>query len=186
MLRLREAAQPLDGVRILDMTRVLAGPSSTRTLASHGADVLSIRAEKLPAIEAFDLDTGYGKRSAYLDLTKPADAEKLRNLARNAHVFVDSYRPGALAGLGLTPASLAHLSPGIVYVSLSCYGHVRGPIALAGKSLLRRPQALRSIRAALLQPGRGERANLCPSSSRRRLAITFLDIWPRLARSPLF
>lgn len=128
VLRLREAAQPLDGVRIVDMTRVLAGPSSTRTLASHGADVLSIRAEKLPAIEAFDLDTGHGKRSAYLDLTKPADAEALRNLARNAHVFVDSYRPGALAGLGFTPASLAHLSPGIVYVSLSCYGQ-RGPWA---------------------------------------------------------
>jgi crotonobetainyl-CoA:carnitine CoA-transferase CaiB-like acyl-CoA transferase len=121
-LRLPDAKQPLDGVRVLDLTRVLAGPSAGRTLASHGADVLSVRAEKLPTIDLFDLDTSFGKRSTFLDLAKPGDAEALRTLARNAHVFVDSYRPGALAKLGFSPAALSHASPGIIYVSISCYG----------------------------------------------------------------
>jgi crotonobetainyl-CoA:carnitine CoA-transferase CaiB-like acyl-CoA transferase len=123
VLRLGKDKQPLDGVRVLDFTRVLAGPTVGRTLASHGADVLGIRMERLPTIELFDLDTGQGKRSAYLDLVKPADAERLRALARDAHVFVDSYRPGALADLGVTPAALSHSSPGIIYCAVSCYGH---------------------------------------------------------------
>ncbi|MBV9992835.1 MAG: CoA transferase [Alphaproteobacteria bacterium] len=122
-LRLSESAMPLDGVRVLDLTRVLAGPSAGRTLASYGAEVLNVRAERLDTTELFDLDTGSGKRSAFLDLVKPADAERLRQLVRNAHVFVDSYRPGALAKLGFTPAALAHVARGITYVSVSCYGH---------------------------------------------------------------
>lgn len=127
-LRLRDSRNPLDGIRVLDLTRVLAGPTCARTLASYGADVLSIRAERLETIEMFDLDTGQGKRCAYLDLVKPADAETLRRLVRGAHIFVDSYRPGALARLGFTPASLAHIARGITYVSVSCYGH-EGPWA---------------------------------------------------------
>jgi hypothetical protein len=128
VLRLGEAKEPLGDVRVLDLTRVLAGPTVGRTLASHGAEVLGIRAEKLPTIDVFDLDTGHGKRSTFLDLTKPGDAEQLRALARDAHVFVDSYRPGALAGLGVTPAALSHSSPGIIYCAVSCYGH-HGPWA---------------------------------------------------------
>lgn len=128
VLRLPEAGEPLSDVRVLDLTRVLAGPVVARTLASHGADVLGIRSERLATDPLFDLDTGWGKRSAFLDLTKPSDAETLRVLARNAHVFVDSYRPGALAGLGITPAALAHTSSGIIYVAVSCYGH-QGPWA---------------------------------------------------------
>lgn len=127
-LRLPESARPLDGIRILDLTRVLAGPTVGRTLASHGAEVLGVRSERLPTIDLFDLDTGHGKRATYLDLAKPGDAEQLRTLARDAHVFVDSYRPGALAELGVTPAALAHCSPGIIYCAVSCYGH-HGPWA---------------------------------------------------------
>lgn len=127
-LRLGDAHAPLDGVRVLDLTRVLAGPACGRTLASYGAEVLNIRAERLDTIELFDLDTGQGKRSAFLDLVNPADAERLRQLVRGAHVFVDSYRPGALARLGFTPAALAHVARGITYVSVSCYGH-EGPWA---------------------------------------------------------
>ena len=127
-LELEEGAQPLAGIRVLDLTRVLAGPTCGRTLASHGAEVLAVRAERLPSFDVFDLDTGHGKRSAFLDLTRPADAERLRALCRDAHVFVDSYRPGALGGLGFTAASLAQMSPGIVQVAVSCYGH-RGPWA---------------------------------------------------------
>jgi len=127
-LRLAESSNPLDGVRVLDLTRVLAGPACGRTLASYGAEVLNVRAERLDTIELFDLDTGQGKRSTFLDLVKPADAETLRRLVRDAHIFVDSYRPGALARLGFTPASLAHIARGITYVSVSCYGH-EGPWA---------------------------------------------------------
>ena len=122
-LRLPEAELPLDGVRVLDLTRVLAGPVAGRTLASHGAEVLAIRSERLANDPLYDLDTGAGKTSAWLELTKPSEAELLRSLARGAHVFVDSYRPGALAGLGITPAALAHSAPGIIYVAVSCYGH---------------------------------------------------------------
>ena len=127
-LRLRDSQYPLDGVRVLDLTRVLAGPTCGRTLASYGAEVLNVRAERLDTIEMYALDTGHGKRSIFLDLVKPADAETLRRLVRGAHIFVDSYRPGALAKLGFTPASLAHIAHGITYVSVSCYGH-QGPWA---------------------------------------------------------
>jgi crotonobetainyl-CoA:carnitine CoA-transferase CaiB-like acyl-CoA transferase len=119
-LRLSNSRRPLGGVRVLDLTRVLAGPACSRLLASHGADVLTIRAERLPAVEFFDLDSGAGKRTAFLDLARPADAEDLRRLVRGAQIFVDSYRPGALAKLGFSPAALAHIAPG--YVSVSAYG----------------------------------------------------------------
>ncbi|HTQ12890.1 MAG TPA: CoA transferase [Rhizomicrobium sp.] len=127
-LRLPQSEAPLAGVRMLDLTRVLAGPAAGRTLASYGADVLGVRAPWLPTIDLFDLDTGAGKRSTCLDLSRPGDAETMRRLVRQCHVFADSYRPGALSGLGFTPAALAHAAPGIVYVSISCYG-ARGPWA---------------------------------------------------------
>jgi crotonobetainyl-CoA:carnitine CoA-transferase CaiB-like acyl-CoA transferase len=116
------AARPLGGVRALDLTRVLAGPSCGRTLAEHGADVLRIGAEHLPSIPPFVVDTGRGKRNAFLDLAKPGDAERLRGLAGEADVFTQGYRPGSLARRGLGPEDLAELRPGIVYVSIDCYG----------------------------------------------------------------
>lgn len=122
-LRLDKSRDPLGNVHVLDLTRVLAGPTAGRTLASYGADVLLVRSDKLPSIEPFELDTGHGKRAINLDLHKPGDAETLRQLARGAHVFVDSYRPGALAKLGFSPVALAHSNPGMIYVSVSCYGH---------------------------------------------------------------
>jgi crotonobetainyl-CoA:carnitine CoA-transferase CaiB-like acyl-CoA transferase len=127
-LRLSDSPTPLGGVRVLDLTRILAGPACSRILASHGADVLSIRAERLPTVELFDLDTGAGKRLAYLDLATPADSEALRRLVRGAHIFVDSYRPGALSKLGFSPAALAHIAPGITTVAVSAYGS-EGPWA---------------------------------------------------------
>jgi crotonobetainyl-CoA:carnitine CoA-transferase CaiB-like acyl-CoA transferase len=127
-LRLDDSEMPLRGIRVLDLTRVLAGPSCGRTLASYGADVLGVRSPNLPTIDLFDLDTGLGKRSAFLDLAKPGHAEVMRGLIRGAHVFVDSYVPGALAKLGFSPEALAHLSPGIVHVAISCYG-TEGPWA---------------------------------------------------------
>jgi len=116
------AARPLGGVRVLDLTRVLAGPTCARSLAEHGADVLKISAAHLADSGLVELDTGIGKLSARLDLRAPADLARLRALAREADVFSQSYRPGALAARGFSPQALAELRPGIVCVSLSAWG----------------------------------------------------------------
>lgn len=127
-LAARGAERPLGGVRILDLTRVLAGPTCARTLAAHGAEVLHVRSRKLPFIEPFVIDTNPGKRSCYLDLDDASDAEQLRRLVRGADVFSQGYRSGTFARRGLSPEELAALRPGIVVVSINCYGH-QGPWA---------------------------------------------------------
>jgi crotonobetainyl-CoA:carnitine CoA-transferase CaiB-like acyl-CoA transferase len=120
--------RPLAGVRVLDLTRVLAGPSCARTLAEHGADVLKITAPHLPSLGDQEFDTGHGKLSAYLDLRQPAELETLKGLIREADVFSQGYRPGTLGNRGLSPEALAQLRPGIVYVSLCAFSH-QGPWA---------------------------------------------------------
>jgi len=119
---LSNATRPLAGVRVLDLTRVLAGPTCARSLAEHGADVLKISAEHLPDNGPVELDTGIGKLSARLDLRKKEDLERLRALVREGDVFSQSYRPGTLAGRGFSPEALAALRPGIVCVTLSAWG----------------------------------------------------------------
>jgi len=116
-------ARPLAGVRVLDLTRVLAGPTCACTLAEHGAEVLHVRSPRLPSLEPFVIDTNPGKRSCHLDLDRVGDAERLRALARGAHVFSQGYRGGALARRGFGPEALAELRPGIIVVSINCYGH---------------------------------------------------------------
>ena len=118
--------RPLAGVRVLDLTRVIAGPECGRTLASHGADVLLVSSPHLPNLPSLVIDLGLGKLSATLDLRRSGDADRLRSLIAGADVFSQSYRPGALAKLGFAPEEVARLRPGIVYVTLSAYGHV-GP-----------------------------------------------------------
>ncbi len=118
--------RPLSGVRVLDLTRVLAGPACGRTLAEHGADVLRISSPNLPSVPPFVLDTGHGKLSAHLDLNDPAHADRLQALVRDADVFCQSYRTGTLDRRGFGPDDLVALRPGIVYVSVNCYGH-EGP-----------------------------------------------------------
>ena len=122
------AARPLAGVRVLDLTRVIAGPVAGRTLAAHGADVLHISAAHLPSFDELVMDTGRGKRSAALDLRAANDRARLRDLAASADIFLQGYRPGAIAGHGFAPEALAALNPGIICVSLSAYGHL-GPWA---------------------------------------------------------
>jgi crotonobetainyl-CoA:carnitine CoA-transferase CaiB-like acyl-CoA transferase len=122
------AARPLDGIRVLDLTRILAGPTCARTLAEHGADVLRIASPRLPEVEAFLPDTSHGKRSAWLDLDEPGATEALRALVAGADVYSQGYRSGALEARGFGADALARLRPGIVVVSLSAYGH-RGPWA---------------------------------------------------------
>src|SRR5437016_2466466 len=125
---LPDGDRPLSGVRVLDLTRVLAGPTCARTLAEHGADVMKITGAHLPNLGYQELDTGHGKLSAELDLRTPGDVDILRGLVRNADVFSQGYRPGTLAGRGLSPEELVAIRPGLVYVSLSAFGHA-GPWA---------------------------------------------------------
>ena len=126
--KLPEGDRPLSGIRVLDLTRVLAGPTCARTLAEHGADVLKITAAHLPSLGYQEHDTGHGKLSAYLDLREKTNVETLHGLAREADVFSQGYRPGTLANRGFSPEALAQLRPGIVVVSLCAFGHV-GPWA---------------------------------------------------------
>lgn len=121
-----DGGRPLSGIRALDLTRVIAGPVCGRTLASYGAEVLLITSPHLPSMPRLVMDTGQGKLSATLDLRRAGDAERLRDLVRRADVFCQSYRPGALAAQGFSPEDVARLRPGIVYVTLSAYGHT-GP-----------------------------------------------------------
>jgi hypothetical protein len=121
-LRLGTSETPLSGLRVLDVSRYLSGPLCAGLLAQHGAEVLAVRTQRLADDRASQLYTDAGKRKIALDLAKPAEAEMLRKLAREADVFVDSNRVGALAGLGFSPASLAHIAPGIVHVSISAFG----------------------------------------------------------------
>ena len=120
--------RPLSGIRTLDLTRILAGPVAARTLAEHGADVLMVTAGHLPQTPEHVRDTSHGKRSCYLDLTKPDQAAKLKELVKGADVFSQGYRPGVLAARGFGPEELARLRPGIVTLTISCYGS-GGPFA---------------------------------------------------------
>ena len=120
------AARPLAGIRVLDLTRIIAGPVCGRTLAAHGADVMRVTAPHLPFVAALVTDAGRGKLSAHLDLGSEDGREGLRKLIAEADVFVQGYRPGGLDRWGFSPQEVAALRPGIVYVSLSAYGHV-GP-----------------------------------------------------------
>ena len=116
----------LTGQRILDLTRVLAGPTSTRLLAEQGAEVLRITAQHLPDSGYLDWDTGLGKRNAFLDLRQADDRTALWRLIEKSDVICQAYRPGALSALGFDPVRLGAVRPGVVCANLSAYGAV-GP-----------------------------------------------------------
>src|SRR5882762_1754595 len=120
--------RPLAGIRVLDLSRVIAGPVAGRTLAAHGADVLLISGPDLPAIPWLSTDNGRGKLSSFVELKTEQGQGTLRDLLAQADILSQGYRPRALAALGFSPQDAAKINPGIVYVSLSAYGH-SGPWA---------------------------------------------------------
>ena len=120
--------RPLAGLRVLDLSRVIAGPVAGRTLAAHGADVLLISGPDLPAIPWLTIDTGRGKLTGFLDLKREQGRAGLLDLLTGADIFSQGYRPSALASLGFSPEEAARINPGIIFVSLSAYGHA-GPWA---------------------------------------------------------
>jgi crotonobetainyl-CoA:carnitine CoA-transferase CaiB-like acyl-CoA transferase len=107
---------------VLDLTRVIAGPVATRTLALYGANVLRIDSPSLPEISWQYLDTGQGKRSALLDLAQPDAAAILDDLLHSADVLVTGYRPGALDRFGLDPASIRSRAPHLITATVDAWG----------------------------------------------------------------
>jgi crotonobetainyl-CoA:carnitine CoA-transferase CaiB-like acyl-CoA transferase len=120
--------RPLAGIRVLDLSRVIAGPVAGRTLAAHGADVLLISGPDLPAIPWLTIDTGRGKLTSFVELKSAQGRTALRDLLAAADIFSQGYRPRAIAGLGFAPEDAARINPGIIYVTLSAYG-AAGPWA---------------------------------------------------------
>ena len=156
---LPQGDRPLAGIRVLDLTRILAGPIAARTLAEHGADVLMVTAERLPQIPEHVIDTSHGKRSCLLDLATSDDAARLRALVKSADVFSQGYRPGVLQKLGFGPQELAALRPGIVYVSISCFG-TNGPLSHRGGW-----EQIAQTVTGILNEGRPDRPALLPASA---------------------
>ena len=118
---------PLSGIKILDLTRILAGPVAGRTLAAYGADVMLINSPGLPNISAI-AETSRGKLSTHIDLLTASGKKALHSLLAESHVFTQGYRPGALSVLGFSADEMISRYPGLVYTSLSAYGK-NGPLA---------------------------------------------------------
>ncbi|MFI2606665.1 CoA transferase [Kitasatospora sp. NPDC018619] len=116
------ADRPAAGVRVLDLTRVIAGPVATRTLALLGADVLRVDSPRLPEADDAHADTGFGKRSTRLDLAVPTDRAAFEDLLATADVVVSGYRPGALDAHGLAPDALFARRPDLILAQLCAWG----------------------------------------------------------------
>lgn len=114
--------RPLAGVRVLDLTRVIAGPVATRLLGALGADVLRIDPPGLPEIMDQFVDTGFGKRSAEADLAAPGNRHQLQELLASADVVISGYRRGSLERFGLEPDVLLAARPGLAVVTLDAWG----------------------------------------------------------------
>ncbi|KAG8406551.1 hypothetical protein J3459_018670 [Metarhizium acridum] len=117
----------LSGIKVLDLCRIIAGPTITRILGEYGAEVLKVTSPNLSDVPFFQIDGNMGKRTADLDLKTPEGRRVLDELLRDVDVVVDGYRPGALERLGYGPKAMADIAAkrgrGIVYVSENCFGY---------------------------------------------------------------
>lgn len=121
------ATSPLQGIRVLDFTHVLAGPRSARTLAYYGAEVLHISSPAYSDTFAQHLGVDEGKKCAYLDLCEASDRETMQRLARGADVFTNSYRPGVNTRFGLSAAELAAASERGIVCRISTHLVIQAP-----------------------------------------------------------
>ena len=124
--------RPLDGVRVLDFTRVLAGPHATRALADLGADVIKVEppsgdltrfaSPRVNGLATYFVQQNTGKRNVSIDLATPRGAELAAALAEHSDVLVENYRTGVMERLGLGPAALRARNPRLIYASMTGYG----------------------------------------------------------------
>lgn len=128
---LPRGSHPLSGMRVIDITHVLAGPMSTRALAGQGAEVLHISGPNVFELFPFFIDTGHGKRNAFLDLNKQQDKDTLKKLVERADVFVQGYAPGKFESFGFSPKDVFGMKDNIIYTTISCYG-TEGPMGKWG------------------------------------------------------
>jgi hypothetical protein len=112
----------LRGIRVVEMSRVIAAPVAGKTLAAHGADVVWITSPSLPDLPDLDIDLSRGKRTVQLNIDKNEDKAKLMDLISTADVFIQSYRPGSLAAKGFSAEELHKANPSLIVASLSAYG----------------------------------------------------------------
>jgi crotonobetainyl-CoA:carnitine CoA-transferase CaiB-like acyl-CoA transferase len=126
-----EADRPLSGLRVLDHTHVLAGPMISSVLAEQGADVVRFNCNRLEEdITCHAIDTGFGKLAAWLDLARPDDLVRYVEMVKDGcDVVTEGYRPGSMDQRALGARRLAQIRPGLIYTSVSAYGHV-GPWAM--------------------------------------------------------
>lgn len=122
------AFRPLEGLRVLDFTHVIAGPTISRLLAEHGADVIHCRYPYQDHILGFDIDTSFGKMNTYMDLRSEFDRTRTIELVRECDVFVAGYRWGSFARRGFGPEELRKINPRLIYVEANAYGF-QGPWA---------------------------------------------------------
>jgi hypothetical protein len=128
------ATGALDGVRVVDLSRLVAGNMLTKVLADHGAEVLKIEppeGDTLRAWKVKGIETGWktwcrNKKSLCLDLRAPEGQGVVRALVRDAAIFVESFRPGVLEKMGLAPETLLEINPKLVIVRVSGWGQT-GP-----------------------------------------------------------
>lgn len=132
-----QPSQCLQGLRIIELCRVVAGPTIGRSLAAHGASVLKITSPKLPDVPFFQLDVNTGKHTTSLHLKDPSDVKIFESLLETADVIIDGYRPGVIASLGYRPEDLAEKAAqrgrGIVYVTEDCFGGTEKGAEWAGR-----------------------------------------------------
>lgn len=118
--------QPLAGIRVLELCRIIAGPVIGRTLAEYGADVLKVTAPHLSDVPFFQVDGNMGKHATELNLRDPNSRQVFESLLQTADILVDGYRPGSLTRLGYGPSQILQLiqsrNKGIIYISESCFG----------------------------------------------------------------
>lgn len=119
---LRAGDRPLAGVRVVELAHILAGPGATRSLASQGAEVIRISSPLASDPHYMIVDTGFGKKTAFLDLDAPRDVERLKELVAGCDVFVNSQRPGSLDARGLSVAELRRVRPGLISLAIDCFG----------------------------------------------------------------
>lgn len=152
--RIPDRALPLAGIRVLDLTRVIAGPVATRTLALLGADVLRVDPPQPAEIGWQHLEGGPGKRTALVDARTPDGARTLHGLLTDAHVVVLGYRPASLARIGLDPMGLAARYPGLVIGQLSAWGFDESSAGRGGfDSLVQAASGIAMVEGEVGAPG---------------------------------